>query len=710
MYESHFGLSGPPFQLNPDPSFYFGSRGHSNALAYLKFGAHQGEGFIVVTGEIGAGKTTLVRALLEGLDPAEVVAAQVVSTQLESGDLLRAILAAFGVPPSGASKAHLISTLEGFRTALAAKGRRALLIVDEAQNLDRNAVEELRMLSNFQLGTHGLLQSFLVGQPELRALLQSKSMEQLRQRVIASCHLGPLDATETRAYIEHRLHHVGWTDNPSFDPGTFDQIYRWSGGVPRRINRLCNRLLLATFLADGHTITSENVERVAQDLQAEIGDASGVRSASVRPLPPSPAADAPDGAAPASVAVAAPAVADETGLDIRQRGPEEPQKPIVCLVDSAAGYLKSGALARVFAEFPNLPPVVTVHMGSAAELAAIDDTAENFPRATLDIHLLTPPHAGAADTGTALARFDLVVDRYQPSAVLSMGSSNAVLACSLLATKKGVPLLRGDAGRRRAWGSSSAETNALLMDHVAEVLYTQSLVTHYALHKVGIASARVHCVGDLTSNVLHFVDSHVLQPDAVLRQAGVSTDAIDRGHGFAVVTRRFEPRQTAREKVAETLNALDIVRRELPVIWLMDEATLVQVKASGNEARLQSSHIVIVPTPGYLGCVSVIRAARLVLAGPEAAFLDEAVASGVPSVVIDKGTVVPVKLTDESSIPVPIAGAPLQKLVRELLGSVAAASDEPDYWDGGAAGRIAKHLSSWLPKHALRAARERRMA
>src|SRR3954464_13381745 len=193
MYESHFGLTGAPFQLNPDPAFFYDSRGHRHALAYLKYGAHQGEGFIIVTGEIGAGKTTVVRALLESLDGNKVVAAQIVSTQLGSGDLLRAILIAFGVPAPSESKAHLISTLEAFMTSLAAQGKRALLIIDEAQNLGREAIEELRMLSNFQLGNHSLLQSFLVGQPELRTLLKSKAMEQLRQRITASCHLTPLD-------------------------------------------------------------------------------------------------------------------------------------------------------------------------------------------------------------------------------------------------------------------------------------------------------------------------------------------------------------------------------------------------------------------------------------------------------------------------------------------------------------------------------------
>jgi len=233
MYETHYGLSAPPFLLNPDPAFYYGSRGHANALAYLKFGIYQGEGFIVVTGEIGAGKTTLVRTLLETLDTEKVLAAQVVSTQLGGDDLLRSILNAYGVPGPRENKAQMLGLLEAFLTSLAAHGRRALLVVDEAQNLPLSTIEELRMLSNFQIGHQALLQSFLVGQPELRALLERPSMEQLRQRVIASCHLGPLDQVETQAYVEHRLRHVGWTDRPRFEASAFQEIQRWSSGIPR---------------------------------------------------------------------------------------------------------------------------------------------------------------------------------------------------------------------------------------------------------------------------------------------------------------------------------------------------------------------------------------------------------------------------------------------------------------------------------------------
>jgi general secretion pathway protein A len=272
MFENYYGFNGNPFQLNPDPSFYFESKGHGSAYAYLKYGVFQSEGFLVVTGEIGAGKTTLVRALLEELDPRKVVAVQLVSTQLEADDLLRAVAVAFGLSVKDSDKARLLATLEAFLTQLVMENRRALLIVDEAQNLSPRAVEELRMLSNFQLKDRALLQSFLVGQPELRPLLRSPSMEQLRQRVIASCHLGPLQAPETRGYVEHRLRRVGWDGaNPAFDDGAFATIHEASGGIPRRINGLCGRLLLSGYLSERRSFTAEDVKAVADEIAGELG-------------------------------------------------------------------------------------------------------------------------------------------------------------------------------------------------------------------------------------------------------------------------------------------------------------------------------------------------------------------------------------------------------------------------------------------------------
>ena len=281
MYEAFYRLSGKPFQLNPDPSFYFGSRGHKRAFAYLEYGLYQSEGFIVITGEIGAGKTTILRSLFEQLDPGKVVAAQIVSTQLDADDLLRAVGTAFGLPVRSVDKAVLLASLEAFLCQLTIDKKRALLVVDEAQNLTPRAMEELRMLSNFQLGDQALLQSFLVGQPELRTMMQSPQMQQLRQRVIASYHLGPLDQGETQAYIEHRLRHVNWKEDPSFDSGCFDLIHSLTGGLPRRINTLCNRLLLAAFLGEKHTLVKADVEAIAREISDELGPGADLNAMTV---------------------------------------------------------------------------------------------------------------------------------------------------------------------------------------------------------------------------------------------------------------------------------------------------------------------------------------------------------------------------------------------------------------------------------------------
>jgi len=272
MFEPYFGLSAAPFQLSPDPRFFYGSRGHKRAHAYLQYGLYQSEGFIVLTGEVGAGKTTLIRSLLAELDPRKVVATQLVSTQLDADSLLRAVATAFGVAAGDRDKAAVLAQLEGYLLGLVQENRKALLIVDEAQNLAPQAVEELRMLSNFQVGNRALLQSFLVGQPQLRGLMKSAGMQQLRQRVIAAYHLGPLDKDETRAYIEHRLKQVGWRDDPRLDDAVFTHIHAHTGGIPRRINTLCTRLLLAAYLADKHAVTPPDVARVTAELSEEFGE------------------------------------------------------------------------------------------------------------------------------------------------------------------------------------------------------------------------------------------------------------------------------------------------------------------------------------------------------------------------------------------------------------------------------------------------------
>lgn len=270
MYEQFYGLSAKPFQLRPDPNFFFGSKGHKRAASYLEYGLSQEEGFIVITGEIGAGKTTLLRNLLRKLQSKNIVAAQIVNTSLNSDDTLRMVAVAFGLPCENATKAALLTRIEQFLRECDRQGKRALLVVDEAQNLMPQSVEELRMLSNFQTADKSLLQTFLLGQPEFRNTLLGGDMKQLQQRVIATYHLGPMDALETRSYIEHRLHTVGWSGDPSFSDEAFAAIYDFTGGIPRAINTLCDRLLLNGYLEEIHAFGKAEVDVVTSDIQQEF--------------------------------------------------------------------------------------------------------------------------------------------------------------------------------------------------------------------------------------------------------------------------------------------------------------------------------------------------------------------------------------------------------------------------------------------------------
>ncbi len=340
MYESYYGLSGKPFQLSPDPEFFFGSRGHRRAMAYLEYGLHQAEGFIVVTGEVGAGKTTLVQQLLRRLPANNIVPVQIVTTQLEAEDLVRIVASSFGLHTDDTNdKSTLLIRLEQYLRKLQGEGRRALLIVDEAQNLGARAIEELRMLSNFQLGTKATLQSFLLGQPELRDLMQRPEMRQLKQRIIAAYHLGPLDRAETQQYVEYRLAHVGWKGDPSFDAPAFDRIFALTHGIPRRINTLVDRLLLAGYLGEKHALGESDVAEVAAELKMELGPRRNFVGAVAAP---------PNGARPTAGAAAA--EREGGNVDTTEGAPEPSSlaalEERVALLESTTGMI-FGTLKKV---------------------------------------------------------------------------------------------------------------------------------------------------------------------------------------------------------------------------------------------------------------------------------------------------------------------------------------------------------------------------
>jgi putative secretion ATPase (PEP-CTERM system associated) len=342
MYDQFYGFTGRPFQLTPDPNFYFESGTHRKAMSYLGYGLAQGEGFIVITGDVGAGKTTLVGHLMNTIDPNRLTAVKLVSTQVEGDDLLRLVAEQFGIEWEGQSKAELLRSMEQYLREQARAGKRTLLIVDEGQNLAISALEELRMLSNFQLGGHSLLQIFLLGQPEFRqTLFHSPTLEQLRQRVIATHHLDPMEPEEVEPYILHRLGKVGWTGNPSFSPDAFEEIFDYSEGVPRKLNVLVSRLLLYGAVEQMNRITAQNVRSVVAEIEAD----RGIDASTLAPLPVEEVvAAAATAVAPTPAPFAAPMPANET--------PEWPQRAAEPATESPAPFAMPAEPAQVITLTP----------------------------------------------------------------------------------------------------------------------------------------------------------------------------------------------------------------------------------------------------------------------------------------------------------------------------------------------------------------------
>lgn len=269
MYEKFYHFTSRPFQLMPDPRLLFESRDHVRALSYLLYGLERGEGFVVVTGDVGTGKTLLLQSLLLELSGRNLVMARVAMANLGAESVVPAVAAAFGLPYRDRGKLELFDALVG--RLQASRNRGALLIVDEAQACSVEALEELRVLGNLQAGGQALIQIALIGQTELRDLLATPSMSHLRQRVVAAHHLQPLAVDEIRGYIEHRLQRVGWNADPEIDPDVYPRVHDWSGGVPRRINMLMDRVLLYGFLEELHHVGVVELNTVIEEFEQELG-------------------------------------------------------------------------------------------------------------------------------------------------------------------------------------------------------------------------------------------------------------------------------------------------------------------------------------------------------------------------------------------------------------------------------------------------------
>jgi general secretion pathway protein A len=346
MYEAFYGLNADPFRLSVESQFCFPHRSYARAKAYVQYALHRAEGFVMITGSPGTGKTTLVNDLLEHLPKREVVTATLVSTQLEADDLLRMAAYEFGLESQAPRKSQVLQRLMEFFAQLHQQGLRTLLIIDEAQDLAPTALEELRLLTNLQRSGQPLLQIVLLGQESLADLIRRPEMEQVHQRLVAAWQLEPLDLKETIGYVRYRLEQAGWRGDPAFEPGVLKLVHEFSQGIPRRINLICSRLLLHGAISELHTLTADDARGLIEELRHErlsgrkrraAGDDSDADKA-LRDAQPSQAptvaagedadTDASLVAAPASQAPPQPPAEDPDEIDQGLKGPvASPDRP-----------------------------------------------------------------------------------------------------------------------------------------------------------------------------------------------------------------------------------------------------------------------------------------------------------------------------------------------------------------------------------------------
>lgn len=274
MYLEHFGLERQPFQLTPDADFLYLSKGHKRAKAYMDYTVWNRDGFVVITGEIGSGKTTLIQSLLSSVGD-DVIIARVYQTQLDEIEFFQAILVEFGYKPFNASKVELIEMLNSFLLEQYQQGRQVILVIDEAQNLSRRVLEEVRMLTGMETQQERILNLVLVGQPELKQVLDAPGMEQLCQRIRFRFHLAPLERDDIPSYVRHRMSTAGYDyskeeegeEEPVFDPDSYSVMHRYTGGVPRLMNALCDTALITAFVEEQRYITVKILELAIDELQ-----------------------------------------------------------------------------------------------------------------------------------------------------------------------------------------------------------------------------------------------------------------------------------------------------------------------------------------------------------------------------------------------------------------------------------------------------------
>ena len=656
MYERRFGITGPPFQLSPDPSFFFDSDQHRGALAMLRHVFSHEAPIFVLSGEIGAGKTTVVRAWLEKLATTGTVVGQLANTQLDADELIGAIATSFGIATSQATGAERDASWRDFLHAL--KGRAALLVVDEAQNLDHAGLRSLVQLADTAVEESARFRICLVGQPELRARFVDPTLRNVQERVQQMCHLGPLQMAQTRQYVEHRLRKVGWAGAPAFEAAAFDEIHRFTGGVPRRINVLSNRLMVSQFLSRSGRIDSGVVIETANALYAEIGEEAFAH------LP-------------------------------RHAAPESPRLTsvvrgaLLLLVNGRSDHIKAVLLLHAIAGRADLPSAVVMSVFDAGRWSLNRDFHAFVGLRQTPIVLMDGEDA---TLDMVQERFRRVIERDRPEAIVLIDGDATLQCCAVVAADLGVPLVQVGADAQGVSEQLDPRSPRAAIGRLACLQF--DCQSSAALEHWNPDGRLSHRAGSLLFDAAHVaVQMALQQPDPGLPSPRGKLSSSDRGFGVVALKPVARGRAPCEQDVASMLCE---VSRELPLMWPLHPTTIESMQGSRLWSTLEANQIACMEEMGHIAFIRLLLHATCVITD-SLDVQEEAAALGVPC--LSLGAMHAAHVDAGGWLPGVVVGANANRATRaiwDIWFNGGHRATPPALGDGRAAPRIAARLARWL--------------
>jgi type II secretory pathway predicted ATPase ExeA/UDP-N-acetylglucosamine 2-epimerase len=652
MYERHFGLEAPPFRLSPDPEFLFDGASHVDALAAMRQIYEDERPVLVIAGDLGAGKSTVLRFLIAQWRAEGVAVAHLVSTQLDAVEVVQAAALQFGAVTTGEMPRDATDLLRHRFLALA--GSRAVLAIDEAQNLSSEALQRLRELAELGAATQVAFRICLVGHPELRAHVARAFPATLDAVVQQVCHIGAMGPGQTQGYVEHRLRKVGWVGVPSFDAAAFDEIHRCTEGVPRRINVLANRLLLAQMLAGGAHIDSPCVVTVARALRAETDNAlPGAVHRTANPVAPRPA--------------------DRHGV-------------LMIVASGRSDHVKAVPLLLAIQARADLPPPLLLGASDHVPWELNRPLHEFVGLAAEPVELST---TWPLELNQLSTRFEAALERYRPKAVIVFDGNASSQCCALICQEHDVPLVHVCSDPQGAGELLDPGSPRAAIARIADVRF-QCQPSAYATEP-DPATLTVDLGNPLIDAVRFALQMEMRDAETAGHAIGAALR--DERRGYGVVALKAWDNDATSRRSQELLTLLREVSRDLPLVWPMRRANLADPQLS---RMLQGCHVTCTDELGHAGFVSLLRDATCALTDC-LDVIEEAAALHVPAISLgarhvgqaaDGGWLNDAE-TDRSV-------ARVTRAVWQFVFNGGREVDTPPRWDGHAAPRMAAFLSEWL--------------